>query len=911
MIRAARGQRWISETEPELGVGICTETGSGRISLEFPATGVQRQYATDSAPIQRVEFRPGDRITTRGGEILAVENVVAGADGVLIYESAGRAIPETELSDALSFSKPEERLLIGQVDDNRTFELRYEALRCRHQIRQSPVRGFVGGRIDLIPHQLFVAHEVASRPLPRVLLADEVGLGKTIEACLILHRLYRSGRAARILVLLPEPLVHQWFVELLRRFNLLFAIFDEERCAAIVAHQPDANPFLDDQLVLCPISLLAGNETRRAQAAAAGWDLVIVDEAHHLAWTPDSVSAEYAAVDSVARESPGLILLTATPEQLGVQGHFARLHLLDPGRFDDFEKFQTERKHYQKIAKLAGKLHEGETLTPAEKKELQKWTGRTPRELEKAEPQTLLADLLDRHGTGRVMFRNTRAAMRGFPKRQVLLAPLSASDSDEARFAERVDWLVSLLQKLRGAKILLICKTRELVLTLEAALRERINAKVGLFHEGLTLLQRDRNAAWFAEPDGAQLLLCSEIGSEGRNFQFAHHLVLFDLPLDPELLEQRIGRLDRIGQTETIRIHVPYAKSSALETLARWYHQGLRAFERSMVGGAEVSEKFGKRLRDVLQRFSESALEKLISDTRNFHGELLKRLEKGQDRLLQMSSCRQEEAARLVEGVAATDRGRSLEPFLFRVFDHFGVHVEELSERTFFALPGNLTTETFPELPEEGLSFTSDRAKALSREDIGFLTWDHPVVTGAIDLLLGMEQGNSAFAVWVSPGEQAIYLEMIYVVETVAPPELHADRFLAPTPLRVVIDAKGEDRSAIVHPPPDALVSGSPFALLDNPRIKQTLLPMMLQRGRDAAMARAREFTSRAEAAMREMLQHEIDRLTELRKVNDHIRPEEIAAIERQLVELAGCIASAQIRLEAVRLIWKTPVAPE
>jgi len=81
-------------------------------------------------------------------------------------------------------------------------------------------------------------------------------------------------------------------------------------------------------------------------------------------------------------------------------------------------------------------------------------------------------------------------------------------------------------------------------------------------------VQRDRNAAWFAESDGARLLLCSEIGSEGRNFQFAQHLVLFDLPLNPELLEQRIGRLDRIGQTADIQIHVPYLARSPQEVLA-------------------------------------------------------------------------------------------------------------------------------------------------------------------------------------------------------------------------------------------------------------------------------------------------------------------------------------------------------
>ncbi len=92
----------------------------------------------------------------------------------------------------------------------------------------------------------------------------------------------------------------------------------------------------------------------------------------------------------------------------------------------------------------------------------------------------------------------------------------------------RVTWLVALLEQLNPAKVLLICRSKEKVLALEKALKKLSSAKVAVFHEDLTIVQRDRNAAWFAEVDGARVLLCSEIGSEGRNFQFAHHLVLFD-----------------------------------------------------------------------------------------------------------------------------------------------------------------------------------------------------------------------------------------------------------------------------------------------------------------------------------------------------------------------------------------------
>jgi len=934
MEKFQKGQRWISESEPELGVGVVIDTAQDRVFLLFRASNTLRQYAAGSAPMKRVEFRPGDTIKTHDGASLLVESVETRRDGVLIYRGADGEIPETELSDTLSFSKPEERLYAGQVDDNPVFELRLESHRRRHQIRYAPVRGLLGARIDLIPHQLSIAHEVAARVLPRVLLADEVGLGKTIEACLVLHRLSRSGRARRILILVPEPLVHQWFVELLRRFNMLVSIFDEERCQSIEAGEAGANPFLDDQIILCPLPLIAHDEKRAKQVAEAGWDLVVVDEAHHLAWSPGEISPEYRIVETLATAAPGLILLTATPEQLGAEGHFARLRLLDPGRYSDFAHFAAERTDYQKTARLAAKLLDKKSLTAADLKVLRLLCQANPARLEdhiaslkrgeSSARDALIQELVDQHGTGRVMFRNTRASMKGFPKRRVFLEPLpavadglaaeaKADDSPAPRTYPlaadpRVDWLVAFLQKKRSAKVLLICRTREKVLALDQALRSRLNLKIGLFHETLSLLQRDRNAAWFSEDDGAQILLCSEIGSEGRNFQFAHHLVLFDLPTNPELLEQRIGRLDRIGQTETISVHVPFPKNSRLEVLARWYHESLNAFEKSLEGGREIIAEFGGRLDACLANpAADSALTSLITETKIFHTRLAKELEQGQDRLLQMNSHRPEIARQIVSQITAFDQDTGLDDYLLRIFDHYGVQVEELSERTYLAKPAALTTDTIPGLPGDGLTLTCDRRKALSREEIGFLTWDHPIVTGAMDLLIGSGQGNSAFAIWNHEAGQSVFVEAIYVLEPVAPPALHADRFLPPTPLRIVVDPKGADVSGDVNPPAGALESGSVFNLLDNSRIKQKLLPAMLEKSRLHAAERAAIISGNAAERMESILRGEIERLRDLKKVNDHIRDEEIALLESQMTELSTCIKEAPLRLDAVRLIWRTP----
>jgi ATP-dependent helicase HepA len=953
------GQRWISDSEPELGLGAVLRVSDRTVTVVFRASGETRQYAADNAPLRRVRFRLGDSVRAMDNSSLIVESVTE-RGGLLHYGQGDRELCETDLSDAISFNQPQERLLAGQVDSTDLFDLRLAALRQQHRRRLSSVRGFVGGRIDLIPHQLSIAGEVTGRLAPRVLLADEVGLGKTIEACLILHRLIHTGRAARVLILVPESLLHQWFVELLRRFNLWFHIFDEDRCVAIQAANPEANPFLDDQLIVASLRLLSANDRRLEQALAAGWDLVVVDEAHHLGWTPEVASADYAAVEALGRRSPGLLLLTATPEQLGMTSHFARLRLLDPARFHDLEGFIQEAEGYREIASLADALLRDAPLHASEEQVLARILGdvsqtglgqdsaglakiQTLRPVNRsaAERTALLSDLLDRHGTGRVMFRNTRAAVAGFPRRVARLHALDglsnsaeqldalaeefAADADatlEAYFDPdfaadpRSDWLAELLRSLGDAKVLLLCRTQAKVEALESALRRRITVKMAVFHEGLPLVQRDRHAAWFAEEDGARLLLCSEIGGEGRNFQFAHHLVLFDLPLDPELLEQRIGRLDRIGQRNDIQMHVPFLKGSAQEVLARWFHEGLNSFEKNLQGGRELLERFGKAVHDLALEFHEGSdarppdpqaarLSRLIAETVTARCELSGRLEKGRDRLLEMNSFRPEAAARLVQEIARCDSDADLEDFMLEVFDHFNIHVEQLAPRTYQLGSAGVFADSFPGLPTEGMTVTADRARALAREDIQFLTSDHPLVTGALDLLLGNEKGNCSVALWPDSKTAGLYLEAIYVLECIAPPPLHADRFLPPTPLRVLVDHRGTDAggSLTTEQLRKVLKRGQAGALLDQEAFREDLFPRLLAATEALAIRPVADLISRARKAMAVQLDAEIARLKELQKVNRSVRPEEVTLLVRQRNDLDRHLAAARLRLDSIRLI--------
>src|SRR5690606_12002736 len=152
------------------------------------------------------------------------------------------------------------------------------------------------------------------------------------------------------------------------------------------------------------------------------------------------------------------------------------------------------------------------------------------------------------------------------------------------------------------------------------------------------------------------------------------------------------------------------------------------------------------------------------------------RLARGQERLLARASHRPDEARRLAGQIRAWDEDRDFEDFILRLFEHSGLHIEDLGDRRYFLPPGNLKSDAFPSLPHEGMSVTLDRARALAHEQEAFLTWDHPMVRGALDLMLGTEAGNASFAVWECTGEKRIILEAHVLVECVAPAHLHAER---------------------------------------------------------------------------------------------------------------------------------------
>lgn len=957
------GQRWISSSESQLGLGIITALEGRTVYVNFPAAEEERIYAADNAPLSRIMFKEGERVTTSQHQKIQI-TAVNEHRNLLLYsgidESTGIEVHITEasLDCFIQLNTPQQRLFNGLIDKMDTYKLRIATLEHYSRLQQSKVRGLLGSRTSHLPHQVYIANEVAQRYAPRVLLADEVGLGKTIEAGMILHYQLHTGRAQKVLVVVPDSLIHQWLIEMRRRFNLYFSIIDDNRYTHQEANfegfeieeSSNSNPFETESLVLCSLGFLLNNKIAQTHSLEVNWDLLIVDEAHHLQWSEEGSSVEYDYIEHLSTRSRGLLLLTATPEQVGIESHFARLRLLDPARFYSLAAFKNEEGQYEHINILVQKLLAETTRSTTNEpdvgdnnrsdevqldislmEELKQYLG----ESISHNMNDNIKSLLDRHGTGRVLFRNTRASIQGFPERILFSYPLpcpliytslqtinyintlypekSLLENDFwLKHDPRVQWLESLIHEQYPNKILIICANTSTAISLEKHLKLTKGHRSSAFHEHLSLIERDRAAAYFAEIEqGAQVLVCSEIGSEGRNFQFAHHLVLFDLPTNPDLLEQRIGRLDRIGQKHAIKIHVPYIKDTSQEILFRWYHEGINLFTQSCAAAFSIYQKFEEQLHHMLKFPKESmddGFSLLLTETSAYTKEITHKLQEGRDKLLELNSCNQSVAEELIIEIEAEENILQLETYMQKVFQEYGIDHEYHSEHTEVLRPtDHMKTSHFPGLREDGVTVTYSRSKGLLREDIEFLSWEHPMVNESIEMILNSELGNTSIATISIKNLPVgtLFLELFYTVNCAAPQYLQLDRFVPFTPIRILMDVNGKNLVKILDFNQLNQLCKPLKSHLALPLIKQlySLIELILAKSNTLAELQMKEFLIRANDEMHEQLSRELHRLETLKKINSSIRSEEISFLVDKIKEGEHYINNSTLKLQALRVV--------
>ncbi|MGI8603068.1 MAG: RNA polymerase-associated protein RapA [Verrucomicrobiales bacterium] len=901
----ASGQRWLSNNEPELGLGLVISASRGRVAIHFPATGQTRQYTASNAPLTRISFSEGDEVRGHDGTAFLVEQVTS-EKNVLIYHGAGKSLPESALADSLNFSRPLDRLLHAQLDDKGLFNLRSKCLHHRFETLRGHQRGFVGARIELIPHQLFTALQIRRKGVPRLVLADESGLGKTIEVCLVLHRLLVTNRIERALIVVPEHGLHRWHFELTRRFHLQIAAPELDRSSESSA-----------DLWLCSPAALA-------RYAVQSWDLLIVDEA-------DSV--DVPGLKELCAATAGVVLMTDLPPQIERETHSRLGRLLDENESHTLADPDAVR--------LAVKLA-GAALEPWLEEDRQALERLIGSEVDASAlgaeahegRDRLLAALLETVGAGRRLLANSRAIIEGLPEREALPQKLTVSNEDATLLSllaeefspdglpnpafalppddPRLSWLRRYVDENPKDKIVLICATQHKAAAIAGALGE----KAALHHEGLDLLTQDHAVHRFAEKDerSAHVLVCSEGGIEARSLPFAHHIVLFDLPPDPVKVQKRIGNLDRYGHMAKVRVHIPYVENTPSEVIFRWFHEALHLFERPLAIVHACSRAFAAAFREAarLPRAAEETVALLLEEARNHSFDLKAQLESRGDPMTALASFRLLPAQKLLESVRRLDSDLSLDFLMLRLFDHFGFDAEDVGERTYHVRPREKDRESaaFSSIGPPGQSLTFERQKALARDDLWFLTWDHPIVLDHVELLLKTTQGNSCYAVWEDLRSQILLLEGLFRVELANPPKkLYPTRFFSPAGLRLIVN---HELAEVGTEYPMEIINknvrnGRREWIRSNNDALRGLLPRMLENLTERARACAAELSQQALLDIDTQFVPEIERLKLLKQRRGPVSEMEVSLLESEMSALRELVQHPRIKLDSLRLVRRGP----
>ena len=755
---------------PELGIGRVTGIEARALVVEFPRSGARLRLAANTDALVPVDLSPGRpvRIIETREETTVVSRLPDGT----VQLANGRTAPShtlwpLELEGALL-----DRLAVGDLDDLADFLIRLDILHLLTLREADGLGSFLGGRVRLFPHQLYVAERASARDPVRWLLADEVGLGKTIEAALILNRLVHAGKIGRCLVVVPEALTVQWLGELWRKYHQVFTLLDAARLADVARDfGPNFNPFDVHRRVVISIDMLVDRPQLSDQAVQAGIDLLVVDEAQRLrrpAGHPGDPA--WRAIAPIAALGRHVLLLSATPLEDDAHGFFRMLQLLRPEEFPEDVSFES-------------RLESGTPLPPCTSSTRRADIGGLP-------PRVGMPTVIDHPSKWRLR-ETVETAVRSMPasnavaRRQKIdrvrralasgaaLAALLGPDERELRQQAqamdagdpRLEWLLLQAPRWRSAgdKTLVFVAHRETLEMLRTALSHRAQLATGVFHEDLSPAQRDTEVARFREPEGPSLLVSTEAGGEGRNFEFCRRLVLFDLPWKPSIVEQRIGRLDRIGRR--IPVDIVYFRPPAgigadvvrlFETLGL-FREPLAGLEPQLV---HVEGAIDELALDPAASLTAERFDELVGDAHAART----RIREAAYQQLHRDPYRAETAAGILARVPA-ELDSLNEEVVLNACARLGFTIERPRGHRVFAI--EIGSESLVDgLPgvSGGTSYvgTFDREEAVEKETIDFFASGHPLVEGVFahydestlgrvarfEIEIGRERGEGLVAIY-------------------------------------------------------------------------------------------------------------------------------------------------------------------
>jgi ATP-dependent helicase HepA len=1004
------GMKVIHRAQPGWGVGHVTAVAQDvpRLSAEFPGRGEVILSSRDPQLV-RFRFTPGTTVLFADGTSARILRPLPGpADDLQRYtvEAPGKkpqVRSEADLRAVPPRPGPAEQLASGRWGAPEDFALRSEAVRLDLERRADALGALFASRVYVKPHQVSVAHHVLSAAQPRFVLADEVGLGKTIEAGLVLSALLHAGLVRRCLVVAPSHLTVQWLAELFHKFNLLFTLMDPDRArdARDEGADPDApgSPWARHHLVVTSLEWLSRAHGEAEEAAEAGWDLAVFDEAHHLRG-----SRAYEVASAIARRTWGLLLLTATPLQLDPGEYHALLRLVDPAPAATEDELRARLARQGALSAEVRALLAGDSSTAERIAELFP----DDPELRSLRGNDLLAHLADSYGLSSRLLRNRRAVVGGFTPRVLTTVRFEPSDAErdlerdvraavaEAHARGKLPTgavLTSLLRRLGSSppalaaaletspakplralagraaaigaeddsklrafrelldgelvdeKVLVFAEARETIDYLRTQLARPQGKRKGI--EALAYLgelspaERDKLVARFRDRDGPRVLLCTELGGEGRNFQHCHVLVNYDLAWSPAAIEQRIGRIDRIGQSREVRIFAFHPQATLAARVLDLLDEAVGVF-REPVGGLDyVLESveseltvLGARAADD-ERMWERTLGALSERVSAARAEVMRAV----DPLLDRRSCDLDAVGMLARRGArrlgvALPLGSDPAASLAAVADHLERRLEvvtiEAARRVGLAvdvevdvLPGEVSFHVGPELKVDalaGFDLSRDRvvlgsfrrAVAVAHEEHDSFVTGHPLVEALFGWVRDGELGRATVYRTRVRTAAGAALDARFLVTLPEPADLaqgakvpsrRASRHLDEVLIRVVAKLDGRGGAQASDELAAQLDSAQPIESVPTPEGgPPAAFIAAVERGLDVALERARRRLAELIAQAKERARSERD--SSLKRLQRWLSQTNAKAAQREIIleEEAHFHDAAISALEGARL---------
>lgn len=467
------------------------------------------------------------------------------------------------------------------------------------------------------PHQIETVKKVISQMRGRAILADEVGLGKTIEAGMILKEYLLRGLVKRFLILTPAALCRQWAAELQDKFTI---------GTLLARREYDWNHY---DCLLASIDT-AKKEANRKEILAGYFDMVIVDEAHKLKSTG---TQNWQFVNSIQKKY--FLLLTATPLQNDLKELFNLITLLKPGQLGSYrhfkQKYTKDKRTPQNAPELKNLL--GEVMIRNKHGANMGFTKRhvqnipvTPNDLEKTLYEQVTAFIRKGFqggpkGLGALPLLTLQREICSSTFAAVLtLFKLSQAIDENSVSQEEAAALFSLTQTVKDnskMKVVeeLVRKTPEKVIIFTEFLATQSYLRTRLEQAGILTLAFDGSLSAnkkefvkyeFKERPGYRVMVCTESGGEGINLQFCNTMINYDLPWNPMRLEQRIGRIHRLGQTRDVFIYNLYTQNTVEEHLIRLLSEKVKMFEmvigecERVISKLSIGKSFEARIMDLI-----------------------------------------------------------------------------------------------------------------------------------------------------------------------------------------------------------------------------------------------------------------------------------------------------------------------